>query len=64
MPKNRSHSAATKRLRVTGGGKIVHKQSNFRHILEKKTSKRKRRLGRIKQVAAVDTPRARRLLGG
>jgi large subunit ribosomal protein L35 len=64
MPKNRSHSAATKRLRVTGGGKIVHKRSNFRHILEKKTSKRKRRLGRIKGVAAVDVPRARRLLGG
>ena len=63
MPKMKSHRAARKRMRLTGGGKIVHKRSNFRHILEKKSSKRKRRLGKMTTVADQDYRRARRLLG-
>ena len=64
MPKMKTHGAASKRLRKTGSGKIVHKRSNFRHILEKKSSKRKRRLGKMTTVAKADEARARRLLGG
>lgn len=64
MPKMKTHGAAAKRLRKTGSGKIVHKRSNFRHILEKKSSKRKRRLGQMATVAKSDEKRARRLLGG
>ncbi|MFA5889401.1 MAG: 50S ribosomal protein L35 [Actinomycetota bacterium] len=64
MPKMKTHRAAAKRLRVTGSGKIVRKRSNFRHILEKKSSKRKRRLGRIALVNKADVRRARTLLGG
>lgn len=64
MPKMKTHGAAAKRLRRTGSGKIVHKRSNFRHILEKKSSRRKRRLGKMTTVSDHDMPRARRLLGG
>jgi large subunit ribosomal protein L35 len=64
MPKMKTHRAAAKRLRRTGSGKIVRKQAYFRHILEKKSSKRKRRLGRSIVVAGPDRARARRLLGG
>ena len=64
MPKMKTHGAAAKRLRLTGSGKIVHKRSNFRHILEKKSSRRKRRLGKMTTVAKSDMSRARRLLGG
>ena len=64
MPKHKTHGAAAKRLRRTGSGKIMHKRSNFRHILEKKSSRRKRRLSADKTVSAADLPRARRLLGG
>lgn len=64
MPKHKTHSAAKKRLRLTGTGKIMHKRANFRHILEKKSSKRKRRLGQELVVAKADQRRARKLLGG
>ncbi len=64
MPKHKTHGAAAKRLRWTGSGKIMHKRSNFRHILEKKSSRRKRRLSADTTVSAADLPRARRLLGG
>jgi len=64
MPKMKTHRAAAKRLRRTGTGKIVRKQANFRHILEKKASKRKRRLGRSVVITGPDRNRARRLLGG
>lgn len=64
MPKMKTHGAAAKRLRKTGSGKIVHKRSNFRHILEKKSSTRKRRLSKTTTVSDRDMPRARRLLGG
>jgi large subunit ribosomal protein L35 len=64
MPKQKSHRGAAKRLRVTGSGKIMRKRSNFRHILEKKNSKRKRRLGQDIALNKADERRARRLLGG
>jgi large subunit ribosomal protein L35 len=64
MPKMKTHRAAVKRMRLTGTGKIMHKRSNFRHILEKKSSKRKRRLSKVVPVAKADAARARRLLGG
>ncbi len=63
MPKQKSHRGAAKRLRVTGSGKIMRKRSNVRHILEKKNSKRKRRLSHDVPVAKGDEKRARRLLG-
>jgi large subunit ribosomal protein L35 len=64
MPKMKSHRGAAKRMRKTGTGKIVRKRSNFRHILEKKNSKRKRRLSKVVPVAKADERRARTLLGG
>jgi len=64
MPKMKTHRAAAKRLRKTGSGKIMRKRAYFRHILEKKPSKRKRRLGHQIAVSDPDRRRARRLLGG
>ncbi|HEX9714029.1 MAG TPA: 50S ribosomal protein L35 [Actinomycetota bacterium] len=64
MPKMKTHSGAKKRLRRTATGKIMHKRANFRHILEKKSSTRKRRLAAITTVSEADHPRARKLLGG
>jgi len=64
MPKMRTHRAAAKRLRKTGSGKIMRKRAYVRHILEKKASKRKRRLGKEIVVSGADRSRARRLLGG
>ena len=48
--KQRTHSGAKKRFRPKAGGKIKHKKPNLRHILEKKSSKRKRQLGKKSYV--------------
>jgi len=44
MPKMKSKSGAKKRFRATGTGKFKRAQKNKRHILTKKSPKRKRQL--------------------
>ena len=44
MPKVKTNSGAKKRFRVTGAGKLVHKQAGKRHNLDKKSQKRIRNL--------------------
>jgi large subunit ribosomal protein L35 len=44
MSKMKSHSGAAKRFKKTGGGGFKRKQSHLRHILTKKSTKRKRHL--------------------
>ena len=63
MPKNKSHSGAGKRFRVTGTGKILREKAGKRHNLEKKSSKVTRRLTGTVQVSKADTPRAKKMLG-
>lgn len=62
MPKQKSHSGAKDRFRVTKNGKVLHRRMNRNHLLEKKTSKRKRRLDRDGQLTGGDARQARRLL--
>jgi len=42
MPKIKSNSGAAKRFKKTGSGKFKRSQSHLRHILTKKSTKRKR----------------------
>ncbi len=42
MPKVKTNSSAKKRFKVTATGKITHQKSFRRHILTKKSNKRKR----------------------
>ncbi len=44
MPKVKTNSGAKKRFRVTGTGKLIHKQAGKRHNLGKKSQKRIRDL--------------------
>lgn len=44
MPKLKTKKAAKKRFSVTANGKVKRHQSNTRHILGKKSTKRKRKL--------------------
>ena len=44
MPKMKSKSGAKKRFRVTGSGRVKRGSAFRRHILTKKTTKRKRQL--------------------
>lgn len=63
MPKNKTHSGAKKRFRVTGSGKLMREQSNKRHLLEVKSSRRKRKLSRDQPVAGSDLRQVKKLLG-
>ena len=44
MPKMKTKKAAAKRYSFTGSGKVKYKKQNLRHILTKKSTKRKRNL--------------------
>jgi large subunit ribosomal protein L35 len=62
MPKMKTHSGAAKRFKKTATGGYKRKQSHLRHILTKKSSKRKRHLRNKEMVAAVDVPAIDRML--
>jgi large subunit ribosomal protein L35 len=64
MPKMKSSRSAAKRFRFTATGRLRRNQAFVRHILTKKTRKRKRQLRHTTLVAAADVPRIKRLLGG
>ena len=57
MPKMKTRKAAAKRFKKTGTGKFRRNRSGGRHILTKKSPKRKRRLGRDAPVSASDVKR-------
>ena len=54
MPKLKTKRGAAKRFRVMGSGAIKRSRSNLRHILTKKTTKRKRHLRGMTTVCAAD----------
>ena len=62
MPKMKSHSGAKKRFRKTGTGKIRGRHGMTSHILEKKSARRKRKLGRPLMIDKADVPRVKELL--
>ncbi|SDP92536.1 large subunit ribosomal protein L35 [Actinopolyspora xinjiangensis] len=63
MPKNKPHSGASKRFKVTGSGKLRHERAGRRHILEKKSSRVKRRLKGTDEVSPNDTHQVDKMLG-
>ncbi|HMS73265.1 MAG TPA: 50S ribosomal protein L35 [Baekduia sp.] len=63
MPKMKTHSGAKKRFKLTAKGKVKARHGNTSHILEKKSPKRKRRLGNDFTLAKVDEPRVKVMLG-
>ncbi|HEV3451909.1 MAG TPA: 50S ribosomal protein L35 [Acidimicrobiia bacterium] len=63
MPKQKTHRGAAKRFRITGRGKIRRRKAYRSHLLEKKSSRRTRRLGRGAEVTGADKKHVERLLG-
>lgn len=64
MPKMKTHSGTAKRFKITSTGKIRRRRANANHLLEGKSSKRKRHLNSADAVVAPeDKKRIRRLLG-
>ena len=62
MPKQKTHSSAKKRFKITGTGKLLRRKAMQSHNLEHKSAKRKRAFRRDQPVAPSRRPRAERAL--
>ena len=62
MPKLKTKSGAKKRFKITGTGKIKHKRAFKNHILTKKETKQKRRLGNMALVNKADMNNVKAML--
>jgi large subunit ribosomal protein L35 len=61
MPKMKSNRGAAKRFKLSAGG-VKRGQSHRRHILTKKSTKRKRHLRSPSMIAPADVRAARRMI--
>jgi large subunit ribosomal protein L35 len=61
--KKKTRSAAKKRLKKTGSGKIKRGKAFRRHLLTRKSAKRKRQLREGAYVSSSDERRMNELLG-
>jgi len=62
MPKMKTNRGAAKRFARTASGSFKRNQSHRRHILTKKSTKRKRQLRSPNMLHAADTRAARRMI--
>lgn len=62
MPKQKTHSGAKKRFKVSKNGKVRGRKRNRNHLLEKKSSERKRRLRGYEEITGEDAKTVKRLL--
>jgi large subunit ribosomal protein L35 len=62
MPKMKSKRGAAKRFRIRSGGGIKRSQAFMRHILTKKSTKRKRHLRGTKEVDQTNKRAIRAML--
>jgi large subunit ribosomal protein L35 len=63
MPKQKTHSGAKKRFKITGSGKVKKQGSGMRHHLEHKSSRVTRRQNRDVIIAPGEAKVIKRLLG-
>jgi large subunit ribosomal protein L35 len=62
MPKLKSNSGAKKRFKVTKNGKVIRAKGFRNHILEKKSSKRKRGLRGTVVTSEAEAAKVKRML--
>ena len=62
MPKMKTKRAAAKRFKTTGAGKLMKMNATTSHILNKKTTKRKRQLRKAVEVDESNVKMMKRLL--
>ena len=60
--KAKTRKSVAKRFKVTGTGKLLRRKQGKRHILQKKSSKRKRSLGQATLASKADVPRIKESL--
>jgi large subunit ribosomal protein L35 len=62
MPKVKTNSSAKKRFKITGTGEITFQKAFKRHILTKKSTKRKRLMAKKGKVSHANLDFVKRLL--
>ena len=62
MPKIKTHSGAKKRCKLTKKGKVVRAHAYKSHILNKKTTKRKRNLRKTAIADVTNVAQVKRLI--
>jgi large subunit ribosomal protein L35 len=63
MPKMKTHSGAKKRFKITGSGKVMHRQAGKMHLNEHKPTSRTRRLTGDVVLSKGDAAKAKKMLG-
>jgi large subunit ribosomal protein L35 len=53
----KTKKSAAKRFRITAGGKVLYSRAGRRHLLQGKSAKRRRRLGKSAVVDSTDAYR-------
>ena len=64
MPKQKTHKGTKKRFRVTGTGKVKHRQSGTSHLAARMSHKRKRNLRGTDTVDEVEAKKIKAALAG
>jgi large subunit ribosomal protein L35 len=65
MPKTKTktHQATAKRVRLTKSGKLLRKRACARHLLAKRSSRQKRSIAVVQEVAPADRKKYHELVG-
>lgn len=63
MPKQKTHSGAKKKFKVTGTGKLMRRSANQSHLLEHKSPKQKRQFSKDQPVDPDNEKVVKRMLG-
>ena len=62
MPKIKTHTGAKKRFKLTKNGKVIRAHANKSHILNKKTTKRKRGLRKTTVADKTNVAKIKKLI--
>lgn len=61
--KQKTRKAASKRFKVTGSGKLLHRSKGFRHLRSKKGKRKLRRLKLMKTVEGTNKKKLLKMMG-
>jgi len=56
----KTHKGISRRIKVTGTGKLLHKRAGKRHLMSKKSGKRRRRLSKWQQLPPGEVKKLKR----
>ena len=62
MPKIKTHSGAKKRFKLSKNGKVIRAHANKSHILNKKTTKRKRNLRKVVTADVTNVAKIKKMI--